>query len=288
MTDLPGPTWRPSNVQYHADPRWSASRLKTYRHSPALAYKMYMSGTIAPEPPTRAMISGSLVNIMLLLPDRMNEIHVVDVQDRKAKTFKQEFVAREDQLVVTLPEFELAEAIAGAILTPETEAAEVAHDLLIEGEGHPEFAMRWDDASGVPLKCMVDRLRMINGMPALIELKTTRHPNPIDFLRDFETLEYFAQCSFNRRGVRQLLGGAIPPVIIVFTGNEEPFEVAMPHQVSDWHLTEGDKIVARDLASLARKLGGEEPWCAEWERAPISGQLPVLEPSFWMQRKSQD
>jgi hypothetical protein len=259
-----------------------------FRESPALAYKRFVSGELPPDPPSKSMILGSLANYLLLLPDRLHEVRVVDVQARNAKTFKDEFALHEDQMVVTLPEWEAAEAIAGAVLRPESEGAEVAHDLLLGGDGHPEFAHQWDDDSGVPLKCMIDRLRLINGLPCLLELKTTKDPEPDAFRRDFENYDYHVQAAHNRRGIRHVLGGAIPPVIVVVVRNEEPYEVAMPHQVSEWLLTEGDKQLARDLASLSKKLRGEEPWCAEWQKAPISGQLPVLEPSWWMQKRMLD
>lgn len=224
------------------------------------------------------MILGSIADHLLLLPDRvLSDIYVVDVQDRRAKSFKGEVESRPEQMVVTASEREEAEAIAGAILEPETEMAELAHDLLLQGDGINQWAYQWEDVSGVPLKIMSDRLRLVNRMPVDISLKTTIDPSPGEFSRQFDRFEYECQCALYQRGISHALGGASVPTIVIAVRNEPPHEVWCA-QVSDASLRYGKEVISHDLMSLARKLSGEEPWAASWERLPPDGQLPVLEP----------
>lgn len=284
---IPSPIWTPRNRDYHGTlDRWSSSSLKTFRRSPALAFRRYIERSIAAPRPTPPMILGTLVNLMLLEPESVgSEIFVVDVASKNTKAYREAEVEHgASKTVVILPEFEAAEAISDSILRPQSRHAEVALELLTSDGGFSEYAHRWTDpATGVPCRMMLDRLPAAEGdVVTVVELKTTVDPTPAAFQRQFFAMEYHCQAAFNARGVADLVGAVGDPFfhvryLVVAVGNEAPHSVGV-HLLSPETLAAGSAIVTRDLAKLAECLAGRAPWRGGWEDAEL---IPFLRPPAW-------
>lgn len=286
MGIIPEPIWRPSHAQYHAERRWSSSRLKCYRESPALARRKFHDEKPLAEKRTWSLVMGSVVNAMLLRQATYKrEVEVAPVDGRTAVAYKKLVELYPEKTVITQKEEEEARVIADAILKPRSGAAEVAHELLLcaragDQAGYPEYAFKWDDESGVPCKAMLDRLRALGQRPIIAELKTSRDPAPDSFSRDVVTYGYDAQAAFNARGVRHTIG-VEPAVLWVVVRNEEPYDVAV-YQVSNQFRLRGAQIIERDLLALQARLDGRLPWVAEWQM--VQERIPELLPPEWAMR----
>lgn len=280
---IPVPIWTPTNATYHAEPRWSSSKLKTFRASPAEAHGRYVARTLPAPDTSTAMVVGSIVNALLLEPERaVSYIYVCGAKTRTAKEYRDSVRDRPHQLVVTADEWEEGDGVAGALLAGRTEAARVARRLLTGGDGFSEYAHKWDDATGVPCKTMVDRLRMVGGWPAVVELKTTEDPDPARFKDHFIKMGYDAQAAFNSRGLTELLGAA-PRYYVVAARSRAPYEVAF-QQIPVETLARGAEIVEADLRKLAACLAGG-PWESPWETL-IDGEIPFLPLPGWAQSRA--
>ncbi len=285
---IPAPTWKPSNAEYHGTTEAvSSSMLKTFRHAPALYYQTYIEKSVERDKPTASMVIGSTVNVLLLEPERADRyVYVAGVKARTAKEYKTAYELRKDQLVLTETEWEEAQNVAASILEPKTQAARIARELLRNDDGYSEYAYRWTEPSGLQCKEMVDRLRMIQMLPTIVELKTTINPRRKEFGDHFIRMGYDCQAAFNLRGARHLLGeelGALLRFIVVAVRNVPPYDVYV-WQPTQANLGEGARQVEEDLAGLARCLLQGAPW--ETEEENITGVIPSLDRPFWARSKS--
>jgi hypothetical protein len=287
---LPPPAWTPSLRDYHSDAtRWSSTMLKIFRESPALAWRRYVARDLPADPPIRPMVLGSLVNMILLEPERMDELYlVVGCQDRRVKAFRDAAEAEKAREVVTSAELGEAMEIARAIQGPRTTAARVARKLLLDSEGYPEYSHRWTE-KGVPVRCRLDKLAVVAGRAARIELKTSVAPDPDGFGRQAWNLGYHCQAELYLRGATDLLGER-PDDYVVAVRNEPPHEVAV-YQLSAEFMRYAAWQLDADLEQLAPLLARDpaEPWCAPWESFEATqGAIPYLEPPGWAARSMEN
>jgi hypothetical protein len=283
---IPAPTWKPSNAEYHGTVEAvSSSMLKTFRGAPALYYQTYIEKSVEREKPTASMVIGSAVNVLLLEPERADRyVYVAGVKARTAKEYKEAYKLRPDQLVLTETEWEEAQLVAASILEPKTQAARIARELLRNDDGFSEYAYCWTEPSGLLCKSMVDRLRMIQMLPTIVELKTTVDPSPEAFQAHFWRMQYHCQAAFNLRGARRLLGeaGSLLRFLVVAVRNEAPYDVFV-YQPDEGLLKKGADQVEEDLAGLARCHLHGSPWQTPAEN--ITGNLPSLSAPAWAYNK---
>lgn len=277
MTEIPEPTWNPRNAEYHAlRSRWSSSMLKTFRASPQLARARYVDQTMEAEPPSAAMVKGSLVNCVLLKPEDFDDDFVrCDTKSRNSKAYRELVETNPDRHVVPYTWVEEAESLVNAFLADESKSARVARKLLLDEDGYSEYFHQWDDPIGeVPCKMMLDKLGIAAGRPTYTELKTTALIDPGDFQRHAHNMEYQCQAAMNLRGCYDLLG-EMPQMIYVVVGSEPPHEV-MVYTPSEEYLMLGAQRVEEDLRQLGRRLSGDAPWLRDEQAIP--GNIPVLSP----------
>ena len=295
---IPAPIWRPSNNQYHSSEGWSSTMLKTFRDSPLLAYRQYVTKEIEPEEPSLAMLEGSAVHLLITEPDRAQEEMVkAECDVRRGKAWTEVKLGNPGRIVLPRPSWHAAHAMARAILEPRTEMAELAKALLCSPGGYGEYAHRWTEiVSGVEIRCRLklDHIRAIAGLPVKIELKSTRDPEPEAFGRFFEDLEYHAQAAFYDRGIMTIpeiagpvraFGYTSPPTIVVAVGNEEPHAVSV-RQVPDDTMAEGARIIEHSLSRLADCLTFDR-WCHPWERV-LSADIPKLPRAPWRVKRQAE
>lgn len=295
---IPAPEWTPTNREYHASPGWSSSMLRTFRESPRLAHARYVAKSRRAPGSTAEQRLGTAAGILLLHPEqRRRLIEVADADSRQSAAFKRTVrYADPDALVLTVPEYDDAQAIAASIHEGATEHAALARVFLVELPGYSEYAIRWDEEplraaapvepdpepaeqapepekvpAGVVVPCrsMVDRLVMHPSGPVIVELKTCA--DPFDFARTVPRWGYECQAAFNLRGIERHLGEAVG-FRFVAVRNEFPFEVKVYEPDAEF-LEVGAEDVQRDLANLARCLATDE-WMSDQER--VEGGATVL------------
>lgn len=284
-TTLPPPAWTPRGYEYHKlDGHWSSSMLKRFRESPQDACDRYVTRTAEEEEPSPQMVIGSVVNTLLLRPDRFDAEIIVANTSGRSKESRRLAEENPTKTVATGTEFETAEAVAGAIQKPRSRAAEVGRFFLTEAPGYSEYAHRWRDPFGVDCKIMLDRgveLALEQPAAAIIELKATADPTDEGFSAQISRMGYDAQAAFYLRGMQQALG-AYPLFFWVAVGNSPPHDVYV-YQLSDEYAVLGSQMIERDLRAVSQRLSGELPWMADGQI--LSGKIPKILPPAWRYRE---
>ena len=165
-----------TNADYHADlTHVGSSMLSDYATSPALFNALYVAKTLPPDPPTPAMVLGSLVHVLVLQPEKLVEEYLIagDCTTRRGKAWDAGLMeaALEFKTLVLPSQVDDARAMADAV-----KAHPLASTILERAECI-EQAIRWTDpTTGLKLKCKADFLvRQEGERPVVLapDLKTT-------------------------------------------------------------------------------------------------------------------
>lgn len=188
-----------SPEDYHANGALSNSMLSRLKKSPA-HLKHYLEN---PEPPTPAMITGTIVHTCVLEPD-IFEVNFVrgPEGDRRTKAVKAEYAALEEQgihreCILSPAAYDQCVGIRDAIYHHP-----IASQLLLPGYGvTTEVSMFWETA-GVQCRGRADALPPEDGKyPHVIaDLKTCVSAEESDFSRAAYNFGYYRQSSFYLNG----------------------------------------------------------------------------------------
>ena len=192
--------------EYRSNPAISRSELWWLERSPE--YFKYRKET--PMEPTAALLFGQVAHKLLLEPDTFNnDFAVAPYVDRRTKAGKEAWEAflaeAGEKTVVDATTFEQAlSMIAAARLNP------IVNDLLA---GEHEVPLFWTDPdTGVDCKCRLDAItRDDNGVPVIVDYKTTTNASYKSFLRDVIEYGYHFQAAMYSEGV--IHNGMCPRVI---------------------------------------------------------------------------
>ncbi len=281
--NLPAPVRTISNAEYHSQRgRWSSSRLKDFRKSPALAKAKYIDGEES-RPPTKAMVRGTLTHELVLdatkriffNPERLDQDYCVipypDLRKKEAKDWvAEEFEKNPNRIFIKEKDFTVPFAMADKIINPTTEAAKVAKRLLRDLEGHSEWYGEATLPQGVPGQCLIDRLVIVTSELWLGDYKTDRDPPLCDEsgerwrYRTARKFGYNHQLAFNGEMIKAITGSYPDKYFWVVQRNAPPYEVVTIHP------NEEDMEMARnelgiDFIKLSECLSGARPWAHDWE-----------------------
>lgn len=183
---------------------------------------------INPEPPTPAMVFGTMVHKLLLEPETFdNEFAVVPACDRRTKEGKaiyEAFMANldgKDVELVSSEDYETAvQMVQAAKESPYVER------LLI---GEHEKAIIWtDDLTGEVCKSRLDSLGEVNGKPLIVDYKTTTDASTDAFMRTAINLGYDFQAAFEIEAVKNgtdLCKDEDPTFVFIVQEKKAPFAV---------------------------------------------------------------
>lgn len=180
-----------------------------------------------PEPPSPAMILGTITHRMILEPDRIGDFVVWgDKRDQKARlgkvwdAFK---VEHEGKTIITKRERDAMVQIAVAVRRNPTIAA-----LLKDGRS--EVSMVWKDTDlGHMCKGRMDYLR---NDPMILDLKTARDARPFQFGNQSYKLGYHIKLAMYMGGYFALTG-ELAKVKILAVENKPPYDCAIYNVPSD-------------------------------------------------------
>ena len=192
--------------EYRSHPAISRSELWWLDRSPE--YFQYRKNT--PMEPTAALLFGQVAHKLLLEPDSFDDdFAVAPYVDRRTKAGKElweSFIADagEKTIVDAATYDQAADMIAAARLNP------LVNDLLA---GEHEKPLFWTDPdTGVECKCRLDAIiRDDDGVPVIVDYKTTTDCSTKAFLRDVCGFGYFFQAAMYSEGVIQ--NGMCPRLI---------------------------------------------------------------------------
>ncbi|MCK7579823.1 MAG: PD-(D/E)XK nuclease-like domain-containing protein [Chromatiales bacterium] len=136
--------------EYRAINAINASGLKLLERSPA----HFQQARLEPHAPTAAQALGTLVHLLVLEPERENEVAVAPECDRRTKAGKDawaEFQAESaDRLIVTAEQWDTARRMRDAVRANKNAMALLA-------DGSPEVTLL-HTLDGTPIKCRLDWL----------------------------------------------------------------------------------------------------------------------------------
>lgn len=269
---------RETNAEYHADlTHYSHSMLEVFYDSPKLFYKIYIKKSLPRPPKTPPIVMGSLVHCLVLEPEDFDNVFLVaDCDTRRGKkwTATKEEAASRDLEPIPTAWLENARAMAKAV----EEHALAARLLSLDGD--IELPIRWEDESGLLLKCKPDLLtRATSDLPRLYtEFKSAAKPKRKDFTQQASSLGYYRQVGHYVDGAEKKHTCPVSSVFIV-VGSEEPHDVFV-YRPSDEFVRQGQAENIETLANLANAIK-----TGVWQTRE-QGELISLGLSNWVRKES--
>jgi hypothetical protein len=200
--------------QYVDMPDLHATALKDMLTSP----RLYKARRERPKQDNDTLRRGRATHTAVLEPRRFLADYVLWEGKRRAGKEWEALKERAgDKTILTVEQYETANKIADAI-----HEHAIAGPLLAERTARRELTLRWRHArTGLRCKARVDLLGS-----ALVDVKTTRNPDPRKFAADCARYGYALQMAFYADGVASVLG-TMPPVKIIAAQSVEPFDVVV-------------------------------------------------------------
>lgn len=216
-----------------------------------------------PIPDTPRFGLGRAVHTLTLEPHEWDANYAVFPAERRGNIWKDFQLLHAGKTIMTQPELVLAKNMTAAV-----KEHPVAGPMFAASDGEAENVIVWTDpGTGILCKGRVDWSSAIAKCTA--DLKSARDASPKGFGRQAANLKYFCQIVWYHDGqnhARREKGlptlDHVPTLVAV--------EVAPPHEVAVYYLTEEQIFLARDtIAELMAKL-------AECER---TNQWPGIAPT---------
>jgi len=272
-----------TNAQYHADlTHVGSTMLKTYRKSPARFHGLYVAGTIEPDPPAPAMVLGSLTHCLLLEPETFEHVFLVakGCKVRRGKEWERikAIAETEGKTPVFQAQLDHADAMARAV-----RANPVAAKLLRAEGAVVEQPIRWQDDSGLKLKCKPDLLiddgdfRRELGLDCVLccDLKTSETPRPEQFWWAAQKWGSLPQAALYVDGCRSVRDDDRPVrFVFIVVGKEAPFDV-YTYYVESSDLEDARTANVDTICRLARSLE-----TGVWMAPGQDELLPLQPPSY--------
>lgn len=186
--------------EYRAHPAISRSELWRIRESPE-KFKYYREH---PPEPTPALVFGQLFHKMALQPESVwDEFALAPDVDRRTKEGKEKYSAflanSEGKTVVTVDAAWQAQDMFATL-----QANDYCRKLLSGAKETPYFWV--DEMTNEECKCRTDCTVEINGMPLVVDLKSTNDASNEAFVRDAVRYGYDFQAAMYLEGVKAVTG----------------------------------------------------------------------------------
>lgn len=196
------------------------SDLWKIRESP----EKYLWAIEHPEPPTPALIFGSMVHKLLLQPDGfVDEYAIAPESDRRTTLGKQDwelfYERSRGKTAVKLADYNTANDMVNAVTRHP-----IARKLL---NGEVEKPLFWTDAdTGEPCKVRLDMLTELGGKPVVVDYKSANCAKTEVFNRKMFDFGYHMQAYMYTEAVMQCMGlEERPPFVFVVQEKQAPYAV---------------------------------------------------------------
>lgn len=258
---------------YHADPvqggSLSVSGAKLLLQAPA----KFDYARRHPHKSTKAMDLGTTVHGLVLSAGQ--EIAVLEWDDYRTKAAKEarDYYAAKGQLPMLRKDYDEAKAIADAVLKHPT-----AGGLFTEGDA--EVSMFWrDEEFGIWLRGRADYMTYFDGLPTIVDFKTTADASAEEFARSVYKYGYHRQDPHYREGWAALLGCDPRDIDFVFVAVEtEP-----PYLVAQYRVIPEHAELGREQNRIARERFRDCTTSGRWPG--YSEEIEDLElPRYGVQR----
>jgi hypothetical protein len=268
----------------------SYSALKSFIDSIAVYEGRYVSGDVTKPDSSETMQFGKLLHVLVLEPGNQESKIAIEPQSPKFGRTKAEQEAKgewertvlapwrsnlqPEQVVVTEAEFDLASAMRDAAYSKHLKGSwrypAVVEALSARGEAE-KYVEYCDSLYGILLQATIDK----DSAEIIFDLKSTKNPNPIQWVKDAANFGYYLQDAFTRR---ILAGhGRTPEFDFIVCGKLPPYE---------WGVfrfdTESKAVGDREVDEALREVSGRIHQ-ADWTSRLAHRQEVSLPP--WKKRR---
>lgn len=258
-----------SAERYHADRRTvSRSALLELLRNPPRYHALHEARTIPPDPPTTAMVFGTLAHLAVLEPH--------EFERRVLKQIGPDAIIVKRDTIETLLEIRravLAHPMVGALLTNPTTAERTVlwRPAGIDAEVDGELVQ-----GDIVVRVRPDLLTVIDDddgpLVYVSDLKTCRSAHPDDFATDCARGRYHLQAALYSDAVAALFQTERVYFVLIAAEKEPPFTVAC-HEFDQRALEFGANQYRRALIDLVRRRHTGD-WTADWQRSVNTLRLP--------------
>lgn len=231
--------------EYRAHPAISRSELWRITESPE-KFKFYKENPIEPTP---ALVFGQLFHKMALQPTEVwSDFGVSPTCDRRTKEGKERWkqfqILSEGKTIVTMDMVEQAAEMCAAL-----QANSFCRKLL---SGEKEVPYFWvDEMTGEECKCRTDCTVEINGIPLVVDVKSTNNANTDAFMKDAIKYGYPLQVAMYLEGVKAKTGREHGFVFIAVE-KEPPYSI---------NILQADSLFITHGYDIFRELIGTYHYC---------------------------
>lgn len=200
----------------------SYSALKEFRKSPK-HYQMYLK---RPRIQTDAMLNGSVVDTLLLEPEKFEGRYLVaDKPEQRSNAWKEEWarVIAEAGEKTVIP----THVYENAMRQVESVMAHPIAGAMIERKRKTQVRIKWTHkATGLPMIGYVDLETEAWESLTIVDLKTGKSSDPEDFIRDAGRMDYHLQVGAYLDGYPRCYF-RIPNFAFIVVENDEPYNVSV-------------------------------------------------------------
>jgi len=236
------------NEEYHAAPGISSSNLRDIYHS-IDQYEWYQEH---PKKPTDAMIEGSALHDLALLPDKFDDLwYISKYKTKTAEKFKKDVEDHAPKGVLTAHQgHSLTEQYRALKRNPTIVKVFQSDTLLREVSiwGH-------DPTTNLLIKARPD----IISMGVMYDLKTTAGSvTPRGFLQSVYKYKYHVQAAWYL-WVAAIIGMQIDRFVFICVERHPPYHTAL-YELNDDLISEGRMIIRQALDKYHRYKTGKDDW----------------------------
>lgn len=201
---------------------FSPSAAKRFRKSP----KHYVQAMIEPPVQTKAMLLGSLVDVLALTPHEFESKFMIyrpaEGKGSKAINDKQKEDARDQKrMLITEDDKKIADKAVAALYDHEMARA------LLENRSKTQDFINWNDReNNIPCVGKIDFETNIWQEQFVVDLKTANDGEPDKFNRDAYNNDYYIQCGAYLDGYHKAKY-QFPYFIFLVVETQEPFNVVV-------------------------------------------------------------
>ena len=245
-----------TDKEYRASPGISRSELWRLNPRTGGTPEKFMYAKNNPEPPTPAMVFGTLAHLALLEPHAFMDRYVfapagIDRRTKAGKAAWAEWLETVgDREVVQEADWDLACQMAEAVAR-----VPFGRKLL---DGDHEKVFRWtDETTGEECKIRVDAIRMVGGVPVIVDYKTTTDASQDGFSRKCVNLGYDFQAGMYCEGYEKVTG-CKPRFVFIVQETEAPFAVNVLE--ADEEFIQRGKDIFRELIGIYHECKLTDNW----------------------------
>ncbi|HXJ25651.1 MAG TPA: PD-(D/E)XK nuclease-like domain-containing protein [Streptosporangiaceae bacterium] len=221
-----------------------------------------------PKPPSAAMGKGTVVHGMILGSGQ--PVGVIDAPDwrKKATQELRDEMTASGMVPMLAADYAECEAIAQAVRD---------HDLAggLFAEGDAEQSIFWrDEAYKIWLRMRMDWATWFDGLPSVVDFKTTADASPEGFAKSCAEYGYYRQDPWYREGWATVLDCDPDEIDFIFVSVQtvEPYLV-MTYRLLPEHVELGREMnaIAREIYRDCTKANTWPAWSESIEDLPLPG-----------------